>query len=108
MLNNKFLIFISVLAVAAVIIVSLQLEKKSRKLPPVINALPAEVSFFLETDDFNYFLNIEKVKFYETLAEAKKAVLKVGIKTETEYRKRRKEDPRLPSTPARFYSRKKG
>ncbi|NOZ36349.1 MAG: hypothetical protein GXO80_13755 [Chlorobi bacterium] len=67
MLNNKFLIFISVLAVAAVIIVSLQLEKKSRKLPPVINALPAEVSYFLETDDFNYFLN--KISKNEALKE---------------------------------------
>ncbi len=57
MLNNKFLIFISVLAVAAVVFVSVQLEKKTRKLPPVINAVPAEVSFFLETDDFNYLLN---------------------------------------------------
>ena len=57
MLNNKFLIIISVLVVAAVVAVSIKLEKKNRKLPPVINAVPAEVSFFLETEDFNYFLN---------------------------------------------------
>ncbi|MCF6183699.1 MAG: hypothetical protein L3J56_03565 [Bacteroidales bacterium] len=67
MLNNKFLIFISVLAVAAVIVVSLQLEKKGRKLPPVINALPSDVSYFLETDDFNYFLN--KISKNEDLKE---------------------------------------
>ncbi len=57
MLNNKFLIIISVLAAAAVVYVTLKIEKKSRKLPPVINAVPAEVSYFIETEDFYYFLN---------------------------------------------------
>ncbi len=57
MFNNKFLIIISVLAIAAVVAVSIKLEKKSRKLPPVINALPTKVSYFIETDDLIYFLN---------------------------------------------------
>jgi len=67
MLNNKFLIIISVIAVAAVIAVSVKLEKKNRKLPPVINAVPSEVSFFIETDDFNYLLN--KISKNEDLKE---------------------------------------
>lgn len=57
MLNNKFLILIAVIAVAAVIAVSLKLKNKNRKLPPVINAVPSDVSFFIETADFNYLLN---------------------------------------------------
>ncbi len=67
MFNNKFLIIISVLAVAAVVAVSVKLEKKSRKLPPVINAVPSDVSFFIETEDFNYLLN--KISKNEDLSD---------------------------------------
>ncbi|NPA67659.1 MAG: hypothetical protein GXO50_03520 [Chlorobi bacterium] len=67
MLNNKFLIIISVIAVSAVIFLSIKLEEKSRKLPPVINAIPPDVSFFIETDDINYLLN--KISKNEDLKE---------------------------------------
>ncbi len=55
--KNRYLILTAIIAVIALIIASLKLEKNSRELPPVINAVPAEVSIFIETDDFNYFLN---------------------------------------------------
>ena len=41
---------------------------------------------------------------YPTLTEAKKAIISLGITSRTEYRKRYKQDPRLPSTPDTFYS----
>lgn len=42
-------------------------------------------------------------RFYLTVDEARHAVIKLGIKTWPEYKKRYKEDPKLPSDPATFY-----
>tara|TARA_R110001583_G_scaffold26533_16_gene95565 strand:+ start:1531 stop:6426 length:4896 start_codon:yes stop_codon:yes gene_type:complete len=42
--------------------------------------------------------------FYPTLAEAKQATLLLGINSMNDYNYRYREDPRLPSAPARYYS----
>jgi superfamily II DNA or RNA helicase len=52
---------------------------------------------------FEHFLGIEKKKLYPTLKEAKKAVRRLNIHNEREYRKNRHLDTRLPATPYRFY-----
>lgn len=50
------------------------------------------------------FLGIKKNCFYPTFSEAKKATLRLGITSYADYQKRYKEDPRLPSQPARTYA----
>lgn len=42
-------------------------------------------------------------RYYRVFDEARQAVIKLGIKTWPEYKKRYKEDPKLPSYPAIFY-----
>ena len=42
-------------------------------------------------------------RFYLAVDEARRAVITLGIKTWPEYKKRYKEDPKLPSDPASFY-----
>jgi len=59
-----------------------------------------------EWKNFNDFLGIKRNSLYHTLEEAKQSVLKLGIKSDSEYRKRRHEDPRLPATPSRYYENK--
>lgn len=44
-----------------------------------------------------------KLNFYRSYEHAKEAVQKLGIKSESEYRIRYREDPRLPSKPHRTY-----
>lgn len=56
--------------------------------------------------DFYNFLGVEKIIFYQQYEDAKQAVLKLNIKTEKEYRKRHKEDPKLPVSPERYYKNK--
>jgi len=50
------------------------------------------------------FLGKEIRDLYPTLAEAQQAVKLLGITTFIEYKKRYKEDPRLPSTPLKIYA----
>ncbi|ABZ75086.1 integrase family protein [Shewanella halifaxensis HAW-EB4] len=50
------------------------------------------------------FLGNDIPDYYPTIEAASKAVIKLGIKTQPEYMKRYKEDPRLHSSPDRFYS----
>ncbi|ABI73322.1 gamma-mobile-trio integrase GmtZ [Shewanella frigidimarina] len=49
------------------------------------------------------FLDNKIPDFYPTVEDASKAAIKLGIKTSREYRKRYKEDPRLPNSPAHTY-----
>ncbi|AZG34806.1 gamma-mobile-trio integrase GmtZ [Shewanella psychromarinicola] len=49
------------------------------------------------------FLDKEVISFYRAIEEASEAVIKLGIKTGTEYSERYKEDPKLPSEPSRYY-----
>ncbi|HEY5509494.1 MAG TPA: integrase repeat-containing protein [Prolixibacteraceae bacterium] len=53
--------------------------------------------------DWSNFFGITSSKIYPTYAEAKEAVKRLGIKTYTEYKKRYKEDTRLPRNPSRSY-----
>ena len=54
--------------------------------------------------DWYDFLGTERPVFYPIYNDAKKATQKLGIKSFIEYRKRYKEDPKLPSQPDRTYS----
>jgi integrase len=50
------------------------------------------------------FLGNEKPEsLYETIEEASQAAIKLGIKSQTQYHKRYKEDPKLPSAPDYTY-----
>ncbi len=75
----------------------LRLYKKDPRLPcqlyRVYPDFPGSVVFF----------GGEVHEKYETWQMARKAARKLGIKTYTEYKKRSKEDPRLPLTPEGFY-----
>ena len=53
--------------------------------------------------DWDTFFGIATSKIYPTYAEAKEAVKRLEIKTYTEYKKRYKEDTRLPRNPGRSY-----
>jgi len=55
---------------------------------------------------YSKFLGLKEINLYQSLDEAKKAVKKLKINTEREYRKRFAEDERLPATPSRFYKEK--
>ncbi|MCJ0878015.1 hypothetical protein MRX33_10810 [Pseudomonas sp. JI-2] len=50
------------------------------------------------------FLGNERPDFYPTYAEAQAAAQALSIKTQPDYTKRYREDPRLPSSPDRFYA----
>ncbi|MCC6563526.1 DEAD/DEAH box helicase family protein [Candidatus Uhrbacteria bacterium] len=52
----------------------------------------------------HHFLGKRSTSFYKTMAEAMKAVKRLGIKTADEYMTRYKEDPHLPSRPHKVYS----
>ena len=52
---------------------------------------------------WHVFLGKAKKNYYLTVYEAQRAVSSLGITNTTEYRQRYKEDPRLPSTPNRYY-----
>ncbi|MDF1496915.1 MAG: integrase repeat-containing protein [Patescibacteria group bacterium] len=67
--------------------------------------LPSNPNGFYKTEwqGWTAFLGEEVRDFYPTEAEATVAVLKLRIKTSLEYIKRYKEDPRLPSNPAKTY-----
>lgn len=62
------------------------------------------VFYIDEWSDWNKFLGFEKKNYYETLSQAIEAVNLLNIRTEKEYRKRYKEDSRLPADPKRHYS----
>ena len=69
--------------------------------------LPSAPDVFYEGKgwvDWPNFFGRETPDLYLTIKEAKKAVKKLGINSESEYIKRyKKEDPRLPSNPDRKY-----
>ncbi|MCF6366357.1 MAG: hypothetical protein L3J35_09155 [Bacteroidales bacterium] len=54
MFNNKALLVVSVIAVAAVLFVSVYFGKEKRQLSPLINAIPNKAAFIIETEDFSY------------------------------------------------------
>ncbi|WP_413113192.1 VPA1269 family protein [Thaumasiovibrio sp. DFM-14] len=49
------------------------------------------------------FLGNDPVEYYKSLSEASKSVFNLGIRSQIQYFKRYKEDPKLPSHPSKFY-----
>ncbi|ASI89633.1 gamma-mobile-trio integrase GmtZ [Vibrio mediterranei] len=74
---------------------------KLRKLDPLLHYSP-HVYYGDSWVSWQSFLKTE-VEKYETLNQASKAALKLGIKTAIEYKKRYKLDKLLPSNPALTY-----
>ena len=56
-----------------------------------------------EWQGWPHFLDTHKQPLYQTLAEASRTAIALGITTSTEYNKRYKEDARLPATPHNVY-----
>lgn len=79
-----------------------------RKRYKIDRKLPAVPEIFYKADFPGWvkFLGrtrrIEK-NFYASWEEAGRAAKKLGIKTELDYGKKHKKDPRLPATPSKFY-----
>lgn len=71
---------------------------KDPKLPTNPNA------FYPDFPDWFEFLGKERRKLYETWQEASSSAQKLGIKSQTEYYERYREDPLLHSGPHRIYS----
>ncbi len=56
--------------------------------------------------DYYDFFGLPKNEKYKTLLKAKLAVKKLNIKSERQYKKRFKEDPKLPQDPSKYYKNK--
>lgn len=74
-----------------------KLDKRLPSAPDQLYANKGWVSWFS-------FLNKEEKKVYSSYAEAKLAVLKLGISSKREYRQRYKEDELLPCEPEVVYN----
>ncbi|MCG8905607.1 VPA1269 family protein [Pseudomonas sp. DP-17] len=66
--------------------------------------LPSQPSVQYRTDWKGWGSFLETEKFYPTLAEARNAARKLGVKTSVEYLHEYRRDPRLPQKPYRYYS----
>ncbi|HDZ3765102.1 TPA: integrase [Vibrio cholerae] len=68
--------------------------------------LPRNPAAYYSTDwqSWPTFLGKEEKVFYASYTEAQQATQDLGITSCTEYLKRYRDDPRLPSSPATFYS----
>ena len=85
-----------------------RIQYKDKKGYKRDSKLPSDPEEFYKNNgwiDWDHFLGIEKISFYSTYEEAKKAVTKLGIKTRKEYRKEKayKKNKRLPSAPDEKY-----
>ena len=60
-------------------------------------------SFYPDWAGWYDFFGKPEPKHYDSLKDASKAAIALGIKTMAEYARRYKEDPRLPSNPHRIY-----
>lgn len=70
------------------------------RLPAMPSIFYADVGW---TDWFD-FLGKKKPDLYSTYVDARAAALELGIKTQSEYNSRYREDPRLPSKPLERYA----
>jgi hypothetical protein len=75
---------------------------KKFKQNPKLHSNPS-VYYFGEWVSWEDFLGI-KTQYYNSLALASKAAIKLKISTARDYIKRYKEDPKLPSNPSAFYA----
>ncbi|MEL4385460.1 VPA1269 family protein [Shewanella xiamenensis] len=63
-----------------------------------------DATYAADWQSWPQFLGKEVKNFYNTCAEAQQATQALGITTQAEYKQRYREDPRLPSTPDKFYA----
>lgn len=78
--------------------------RKSYKTDPKLPANPERNYRGKGWVSWYHFLKKDLPNFYPSYEETKEAIKRLGIKSESEYRQRRREDPRLPSDLPRFYS----
>ena len=72
------------------------------KADPHLPAIPNR-AYKADWQSWLHFLGKPGVQFYPTLTEASQTAIALGITNLTEYRRRYKEDPRLPANPNRVY-----
>ena len=81
-------------------------ENKHKKRYKKDHRLPVSPNNFYKNNgwiDWYNFFGKERPEFYLSIKEARQAVQRLGIKTQREYKKRYKEDPRLPSNPYIYF-----
>lgn len=76
---------------------------KSDKSPLSVTGTHYSFNFVDELEDIMEILRVARMGFYETWQEASEAAQKLGIKSKPEYRKRYKEDRKLPIAPESVY-----
>ncbi|HCF1396219.1 TPA: hypothetical protein NH837_000399, partial [Pseudomonas aeruginosa] len=74
--------------------------REDRRLPSKPDKFYADAGWI----DCYDFLGNERPDLYPTYAEAQAAAQALSIKNQPDYNKRYREDPRLPSSPDRFYA----
>ncbi|RJG13654.1 integrase [Pseudomonas cavernicola] len=79
--------------------------KRHYKQDPRLPSHPHVVYAGIGWEDWYKFLGVEKIELY-TYAEAKLAIKRLGLKDSVEYKRRFKEDRRLPSNPHVAYKNK--
>ncbi|MEZ8636977.1 VPA1269 family protein [Vibrio cyclitrophicus] len=77
--------------------------KKRYKEDPCLPSVPYHVYREHWIDWYDFTGRERPVDLYPTIGEAKAAIKTLGIVSSTEYKKRHKEDPHLPSNPQRCY-----
>ncbi|WP_257173417.1 VPA1269 family protein [Colwellia sp. M166] len=78
--------------------------QKRYKEDPKLPSSPDEKYKVLGWEGFDVFLGKEKKSLYETLSEASDATIALNISSPSEYKRRYKEDPKLPATPDKKYA----
>lgn len=78
--------------------------KMRHRQDPKLPAIPSKVYAGVGWTDWFEFLGNKKPDLYSTYVDARAAAQELGIKSQSEYRSRYREDPRLPSVPVRFYA----
>jgi len=82
----------------------IQTSKEYEQRCSLNTLLPADPSvFYKDFPGWTIFLNVEKKDYYPTWQEASSAAQKMMIFSESQYKMVYKADPRLPSTPDKFY-----
>ena len=84
------------------------LDKKKYKRDPRLPSTPDKLYKSKGWKDWYSFLGTKPIDIYPTYEDAKRAAIKLNIRTGTAYRKQNlyKQDPRLPSTPEMKYKNK--
>ena len=72
------------------------------KNDPMLHSNPDD--YYQNFPGYDVFLKGTKKEYYPTWQDASEACRDLGITLQIEYKKRYKEDPKLPSTPDHFYS----